>query len=124
MKEDAAIYSPGDNGQARPEHETNFLSAIVTLLNDIYGLNLTDDDRVDIERIKITLESDDGLQVVFTGEAMRYKFEQTLDMLILEFVHKKLDLYKKLTEPDTNAMFKQKWFEELYRKYQCNQTAN
>ena len=128
VKEDAAIYSPGDNGQARPEHETDFLSAIVTLLNDTYGLNLTDDDKVDIERIKITLESDDGLQAVFTGdntlEAMRYKFEQTLDMLILEFVHKKLELYKKLTEPDTNAMFKQKWFEELYRKYQSNQTAN
>ena len=52
-----------------------------------------------------------------TPEAMRYKFERMLDMLILDFVHKKLDLYKKLTEPDTNRMFKQKWFEELYRKY-------
>ncbi len=40
-----------------------------------------------------------------------------LDALILEFVFHKLELYKKLTEPDTNAMFKQKWFEELYRKY-------
>lgn len=121
VKEDASIYTAGDGGLSRPEHDTEFLSQIIELLNETYGVNLTEDDTVDIERIKITLEANENLRAVLTGdntlEAMRYKFEQILDMLILEFVHKKLELYKKLTEPDTNAMFKQKWFEELYRKY-------
>jgi hypothetical protein len=33
--------------------------------------------------------------------------------LLLEFVHTKLDLYKKLTEPKVNEMLKRQWFEVL-----------
>jgi len=120
-KPDPEIYTAGDGGMPHPTHETDFLSHILELLNDTYGINLSDEDKVDLERIKIKLESNDELHTVFTGnntlEAIRYKFNQALDALILEFVFHKLELYKKLTEPDTNAMFKQKWFEELYRKY-------
>ena len=38
---------------------------------------------------------------------------QVLDRLLLEFVHTKLDLYKKLTEPKVNEMLKRQWFEVL-----------
>ncbi|GAK60814.1 putative type I restriction enzyme R protein [Candidatus Vecturithrix granuli] len=121
-KQNAEIPTAGDGGVPHPSHETDFLSHILELLNDTYGINLSDEDKVDLERIKIKLESNDDLRTVFTGnntlEAIRYKFNQALDALILEFVFHKLELYKKLTEPDTNAMFKRKWFEELYRKYQ------
>jgi type I restriction enzyme R subunit len=36
--------------------------------------------------------------------------------LILDFVHTKLDLYKKLSDPKVNTMFKNKWFEGFYRE--------
>ena len=42
-----------------------------------------------------------------------YKFNQVLDKLLLEFVHTKLDPYKKLTDPKANDMLKRQWFEEL-----------
>ena len=32
---------------------------------------------------------------------------------VLEFVHTKLDLYKKLTKPKVNEMLKRQWFEVL-----------
>ena len=122
VKDNAEIYTTGDGGVPHPTHETDFLSHILELLNETYGVNLSDEDKVDLERIKIKLESNDDLRTVFTSnntlEAIRYKFNQVLDDLILEFVYRKLELYKKLTEPNTNAMFKQKWFEELHRKYQ------
>lgn len=118
---DAEIYTPGDAGGARPDHETDFLSHIVEVLNDTYGVHLTEDDKVDIERIRIKLEANDDLHRVFTSdntpEAMRYKFDRVLDDLILEFVHNKIDLYHKLSDQATNVMFKQKWFEALRRKY-------
>jgi type I restriction enzyme R subunit len=41
------------------------------------------------------------------------KFNEVLDRLLLEFVHTKLDLYKKLTEPKVNEMLKRQWFEVL-----------
>lgn len=120
-QQDGEIATGANGGLAHQGHALDFLSNIIALLNETYGLALTDDDKVDIELIKIKLESDDDLRDVLTGantlDAMRYKFAQVFDELILEFVFKKLELYKKLTAPATNALFKQKWFEALYRKY-------
>ena len=48
---------------------------------------------------------------------MRYKFNQVLDQILLEFVHTKLDLYKKLTEPKVNELFKRRWFEGYVREF-------
>ena len=44
-------------------------------------------------------------------DVKRYKFNQVLDEILLEFVHTKLELYKKLTDPKVNKMLKQRWFE-------------
>ncbi|MFZ5821561.1 MAG: hypothetical protein ACOYYJ_16820, partial [Chloroflexota bacterium] len=46
-------------------------------------------------------------------DAKKYKSDQVLDRLLLEFVHTKLDLYKKLTEPKINEMLKRQWFDML-----------
>jgi type I restriction enzyme R subunit len=46
-----------------------------------------------------------------TLENMRYKFDKVVDELLLDFVHTKLDLYKKLSDPKVNPVFKSKWFE-------------
>ncbi len=80
VKDNAEIYTTGDGGMPHPSHETDFLSRILEFLNETYGVNLSDDDKVDLERIKIKLESNDELRSVFTGnntlEAIRYKFNQ------------------------------------------------
>jgi hypothetical protein len=34
-----------------------------------------------------------------------------VNQILLEFVHTKLDLYKKLTDPKVNEIFKSRWFE-------------
>jgi len=44
-------------------------------------------------------------------DVVRYKFNQVIDQILLEFVHTKLDLYKKLTDPKVNELFKARWFE-------------
>ena len=48
---------------------------------------------------------------------IRYKFDQVLDMLLLEFVRTKTELYKKLTDPKVSPLFKQKWFEGYYEQH-------
>jgi len=61
--------------------------------------------------------ADDVLRAVLQADNPRdakvYKFNQILDQLLLEFVHTKLDLYKKLTEPKVNEMLKRQWYEVL-----------
>lgn len=52
-----------------------------------------------------------------TLDNMKYKFDQVVDDLLLDFVNTKLDLYKKLSDPKVNPMFKSKWFEGYRRQF-------
>jgi len=102
------------------EDEKDLLSNIIKTLNETYGVELTDDDKIDIGRIREKLKNRDDLQAVMTSgntlENMRYKFEKVVDELLLDFVHTKLDLYKKLSDPKVNPVFKSKWFEVYLRQ--------
>lgn len=114
-KKDSEI-SPLDSGDRNPKDDSkDFLSHIVQVLNETYGTNLTEEDKVDMERIRVRLDANATLREFMQGdnsrENKRYKFDQTVDDLLLEFVNTKLDLYKKLTDPRINPMFKAKWFE-------------
>jgi type I restriction enzyme R subunit len=53
-----------------------------------------------------------------TRDNMKYKFEQVVDELLLDFVNSKLELYKKLSEPRVNTMFKSRWFEGYQKQLQ------
>jgi type I restriction enzyme R subunit len=117
------------NGEAKgiqlgtPKHtedEKDLLSNIIKTLNDTYGLELTEDDKIDIGRMQEKLRKRDDLREVMTSsntlENMRYKFDKVVDDLLLDFVHTKLDLYKKLSDPKVNPIFKSKWFEGYLRE--------
>ena len=106
------------------DDEKDLLSHIITTLNETYGINITEDDKVDIQTIRTRLEADQALREVLTANNTRadkvYKFNEVLDRLLLEFVHTKLDLYKKLTEPKVNEMFKRQWFKVLVNEMGAN----
>ncbi len=122
--DEASIKLEKTNGEAKgittgtPGHiddEKDLLSNIIRTLNDTYGLELNEDDKLDIGRMKEKLNDRDDLRSVMTSnntlENKRYKFEKVVDELLLDFVHTKLDLYKKLSDPKVNPLFKHKWFE-------------
>jgi type I restriction enzyme R subunit len=116
-------------GTPRPtEDEKDLLSNIIKTLNDTYGLELTEDDKVDIGRMQEKLRERDDLRSVMTSsntlENMRYKFDKVVDELLLDFVHTKLDLYKKLSNPKVNPMFKSKWFEGYLRESKASDPRN
>jgi type I restriction enzyme R subunit len=109
---------PISDGKSKPgEDETDLLSHIIKTINDIYAIGITEDDKVDIAKIQTLMESHEELQAVLQGdntpENKRYKFNKVFDDLLLDFVNTKLDLYKKMTKPEVNAMFKRKWFEGM-----------
>jgi type I restriction enzyme R subunit len=114
---DGEVHGFGDGGMGGSDDERDLLSNIVKTLNETYGINLTEDDKVDMQKIRTRLEADEGLKAVLEADNPRdakvYKFNKVLDDLLLEFVHTKLDLYKKLTEPKVNEMLKRQWYESL-----------
>jgi len=114
-QEDGVVPGYSNGIMIATEDEKDLLSNIIKTLNDTYGLNLTEEDKVDIQNIKIKLEENEALQAVMQADnppdVVRYKFNQVVDQILLEFVHTKLDLYKKLTDPKVNELFKRRWFE-------------
>lgn len=52
-----------------------------------------------------------------TIENIKYKFEKIVDEILLDYVHTKLDLYKKLSDPKVNPLFKNKLFEGYRQEY-------
>jgi type I restriction enzyme R subunit len=116
-KQQGVIPGFGGGGMGGANDEKDLLSHIIELLNTAHGVNFSDDDKVDMQRIRTRLEADEALQAVLSAHNTRadkvYKFNEVLDRLLLEFVHTKLDLYKKLTEPKVNEMLKRQWFEVL-----------
>ncbi|MBM3254366.1 MAG: hypothetical protein FJZ16_08950 [Candidatus Omnitrophica bacterium] len=104
-----------------PPDEEEFLTKIIQSLNETYGANLTEEDRIDIDIIKNKLEKNEELKAVLnprnTRENIKKKFEDIFDNVILEFVNNKFELYKKLSNPQINALFKKKWFDRLIEQY-------
>jgi len=119
-KKDGTVPSIGPGDPKHTNDDKDFLSHIVKALNEAYGTNLTEEDKVDMEHMQKKLELDDQLQNFMQGdnseENKRYKFDKTVDELLLTFVHTKLALYNKLTDPKINPMFKSKWFEDFVQR--------
>lgn len=102
------------------EDELELLTKILKVLNDTYGLELKEEDRIDFLRMKDKVEKDENLNAFFnpnnTKANIRDKFEDVIDDVLLDFVNTKLDLYNKLTDDKINTAFKQFWFNELYKQ--------
>ena len=68
QKEDGVVSGPGDDGSRPVEEEKDILSNIIKTLNDLYGVNLTEEDKVDIERLLRKLYADEELKAAMTAD--------------------------------------------------------
>jgi type I restriction enzyme R subunit len=97
------------------DEPTDLLSHIIQVLNDNFGSDLTDDDKVNLRKIKTKLAEDEELRKVHLGDNTesnkRFVFNQKFDKLLQGLVDDRLDFYKKLTEPKRNEYVKGKLFE-------------
>lgn len=110
---------PGTTSQP-PKDEYDLLSKIIKTLNDTYGLNLTDEDKVDMEKMKDRLYANEELMSFFnpdnTRDNVKERFDEEVDNELLDFINTKLELYNKLTDDRANETFKRLWFNELYNQ--------
>lgn len=101
-----------------PEDELDLLSNIIKMLNDTYGLELTDEDKVELNKMRQRVIDNEELMNFFNTDNARNDvkkmFEEKIDEELLYFITSKLELYNKLTEDRANIMFKNMFFNELY----------
>ena len=103
---------------AQPQDDNEFLSVIIKTLNDTFGIDLSEEDKVDLQRLREKVTTNEELLEFFnpnnSRDNIRDRFNEEVDSELLEFINSKLELYNKLTEDRVNALFKQLWFNELY----------
>jgi len=113
--EDGDLRTPMDGVGGRKEDEKDFLSHIINELNNTFGIDLSEEDKIDIENIQEKLRDDEELLKFMnphnSEDAKRAKFEKTIDKILLEFVNTKLELYKKLSDKKVNQVIKRRWYE-------------
>ena len=106
------------NDRPSPEDEMDFLSNIIKMLNDTYGLNLTDEDKVELNKMRQRVVEDEDLMSFFNTDNARDDvkkvFEDKIDEELLNFINSKLELYNKLSEGRANDLFKRLFFNEIY----------
>lgn len=108
---------PGHDA-GKMEDEYDWLTYIIKKLNDTFGLDLSAEDKVDFEKMKENIYSNEKLMSFFnennTKDNIKDKFYDEIDNELLNFINTKLDFYNKLTEDKVNNMFKSAWFANLY----------
>src|SRR6185295_8350711 len=100
------------------DEQYDLLTNIIKTLNETFGLNLNDQDKVDFRHIQEQLYSNEDLMQFFnpanSKDNIRDKFNAELDNSLLQFINTKIELYNKLSEDKVNNMMKRIWFAELY----------
>ncbi|MBL7766291.1 MAG: type I restriction endonuclease subunit R [Chitinophagaceae bacterium] len=109
--------TPGGDGKKEDE-EIEWLTKIIKVLNDTYGLELKDEDKVEFEKMRKNIYSNTDLMSFFNDrnskDNIQDKFNEEIDNELLNFINTKLELYNKLSEDKVNLMFKRLWFNDIY----------
>jgi type I restriction enzyme R subunit len=121
VKEDGEDYgmSPAGAG-GNIDEDVDYLSNIIKVLNDTFGLELTEEDKIDFNRVKKNLYDNQELMSYFNKQNskndIKDKFEEEVDDEFLNFINTKLDFYNKMTDDKANVLFKNLLFQEIYNR--------
>ena len=103
------------SGGSTSEEEKDFLSIIIEVLNENYGGNLSDDDKVNLNRIFTDMVNDEEMRVVHksqnTDTNKRYKFDEKFDQFLLGLVDKDTKFYNKVMKEGINKFIKDRMYE-------------
>jgi type I restriction enzyme R subunit len=96
----------------------DLLSEIIETINSRYGINLTDDDKVNIDTVRQKIFEDEEIEKYMNGANSEQNkqdyFKKQFDNVILSLLKDRFDFYKKL---DENSGLKNLIFDKIYKDY-------
>jgi len=102
-----------------PDNSKDLLSNIIKVLNESFGSDLTDADRVNLERIQKRLAENEELRKVHisdnTESNKRHMFNEAFERILIGLVGEHLNFYNKLKEPKRNRYVKDRFYESYSR---------
>ncbi len=99
------------------EPDMDLLSQIISQINKVYGSEITEQDKLDLETMKQKVYQDEGLQKVMTGDNSetnkKQKFDDVLDKTIMSFFNERFDFFKKIDDPKIKGFIGQMLYEQM-----------
>lgn len=103
----------------------DYLSELIATINAAFGVNLTEEDKVNISQVKTRLADDAEIKTRMLGdnteENKQNYFRKQFDQLIVDCINDSFEFYKKL---DDNPAIKNFIFQKMYYDYQKIEMSN
>ena len=119
---DTTLTPPDFEGRGVVEPVMDFLSEIVHQVNKAYGVNLTDEDKLDLSRLSKRLMDNSDVSKYMTNanseENKMIYFKQQFDQMMLDYVNDRFEFYKKMED---NPPLKNMIFQAIYSDYNKHQ---
>jgi type I restriction enzyme R subunit len=97
--------------------ELDLLSKIINQINEVYGSEISEQDKLDLNKVQEKVFTDEGLQKVLKGDNSetnkRQKFDDVLNKTILSFFNERFDFFKKIDDPKIKTFIGQMMYENL-----------
>ena len=102
----------------------DLLAEIIETINSRYGINLTDDDKINIDSVKNAIFEDEEVAKYMNGANSEQNkhdyFKKQFDKVILDLLKDRFVFYKKL---DENSGLKNLIFDKIYKDYRDNKNT-
>jgi type I restriction enzyme, R subunit len=122
VTEDSILTPPEFVTTGVMEPEYDFLSEIINQVNNTYGVNLTEEDRLDLSRLSKRLIEDPEVQKYMKGDNTEDNkqsfFKQQFEGMMIDYINERFDFYKKM---DDNPSMKNLIFQMMYKDYKSQQ---
>ncbi|MBI4280032.1 MAG: hypothetical protein HY660_16390 [Armatimonadetes bacterium] len=108
-----------DRGHGRPVEEIELLSQIIRELNERFGTDFTEEDKVFIQQLEDRLSGDTALAAsvrVNTPENARLTFDHVVTDRLQDMVDTNFKFYRRVTDDQQFARFFLDWLFERFRK--------
>lgn len=124
VTEDSILTPPEFVTTGVMEPEYDFLSEIINQVNNTYGVNLTEEDRLDLSRLSKRLVDDPEVQKYMKGDNTEDNkqsfFKQQFEGMMIDYINERFDFYKKM---DDNPSMKNLIFQMMYKDYKNQQSG-
>lgn len=114
----------GESGGSMVEEPRELLSEIIDQINSVYGLDLREEDKVDIQNVEKRMSEDKEMEKVYKGnnseDVKQEFFEKLLREMFVDYTGERLDFYKKVMDDRVFSLLK----DSLYKNYQSGFRSN
>lgn len=118
VREDSILNPPDFDATSVQEPDYDFLSEIINQVNNTYGVNLTEEDKLDLSRLSKRLIEDLEVEKYMNGnnteDNKRNFFKQQFEGMMIDYINERFDFYKKM---DDNPSIKNTIFQMIYKDY-------